>query len=477
MTWRRVLGWPGMIIGSLVLAAVSIPVLRDDIAYDPYSWVIWGREITHLQLNTRAAATSVKPLPMLYDTIFAVTGTHLPSWWLFVARAGTLLAFMAVFRLARRISGVPAGVVAVAGFAVSDQLLGYLFMRGMSEPMTAAALVAAVDCHLLGRRRAALACLVATAYLRPEAWPLLFAYLVWLAWRLGWWRRIGAVAVGCLVPFSWFLIDWFGARQFNRSATAATHQSQGGPLLHHHPGLATITETWHLASGPVVIMFLAGVGLAVTLWWRSGRTLDLARLDPPTLVSLITLAWVAIDAVLAQGHFATGAARYLLPAEALACVVAGWVVVEAGRWSARRLPAALPRLIVPAVAVAAVAVLVPSLVNAGRQLRTGIKAGPHFADLATQLTTAIRLTGGREKVLRCGAVTTRNFQVPLVAWQLHVPLDRVGTVVRVPGTVFRQAQVPAIPAPLARRLRTTADLDGSPLSAWEAQTSCPPGTG
>ncbi len=474
-SWRSMLsGWTGIVVASAVLAWVSILALRDSVAYDPYSWVIWGREIVHLHLNTRQAATSVKPLPMLFDSIFSFTGSHLPGVWLFAARFGALLGFGAVFRLARRFGGLGAGIVAIAGFAVSNELLGYLFMRGMSEPLAAAAMVAAVDCYLLARPRAATGCLIAAAYLRPEAWPLLLVYLIWLSWPHSWFRRAGAIAVGVFVPFSWFLIDWFGARQFNRSANAATHQSQGGPLLHRQPGIATLTETWKLASGPIVVLFLIALALALVGWWRAGHSLNPARLDPLQLIVLIVAVWVIADAVLAQGHFATGAPRYLLPAEALACVVAGCLVAQIGRrlarWGSSRLiaGAALPTLVAVVLAV-----LIPSFVSTGRQLRTGVRQGQQFVLLGGRLAAAVRLAGGRDAVVHCGTIATRNFQVPVVAWQLDVPLDRILTTAAVPGTVFQQGDVPVIPSALAGGYRTVASLGRSPLSSWQVHTACP----
>jgi hypothetical protein len=120
----------------------------------------------------------------------------------------------------------------------------------------------------------------------------------------------------------------------------------------------------------------------------------------------------------------------------------------------------------------AIAVLIPSLVSAARELHSGVRDGRHFQDLGGRLATTIRLAGGRDAILSCGAITTRNFQVPLVAWQLHVHLERLGIRVTSPGTVFQQAQVPRIPAPLVHQFRTVADLGGSSLSSWRVQTSC-----
>ena len=108
--------WPWIVVGCLALAAISLVVLPRGLAYDPWSWVIWGREIAHLDLNTRGAATAVKPLPMVFTTIFAPAGSAAPVLWLLVARAATLLSLALAFRLGQRLGGAGAGVIAAVGF-------------------------------------------------------------------------------------------------------------------------------------------------------------------------------------------------------------------------------------------------------------------------------------------------------------------------------------------------------------------------
>ena len=50
--------------------------------YDPWAWIIWGREITEGDLDTRTGP-SWKPLPVLFTTPFALTGdAGAPELWL-----------------------------------------------------------------------------------------------------------------------------------------------------------------------------------------------------------------------------------------------------------------------------------------------------------------------------------------------------------------------------------------------------------
>jgi len=461
--------WALMVLGALALAAVSLLVLPGTTAYDPQSWLIWGREIDHLALHTAGAATAVKPFPIFVDVLLAPAGAAAPTLWLLVARAGTLLALALAFRLGHRLSGVLAGLVAAVALAMSTQFLGYLFRGGMSEPMATAAVLAAADSHLRSRRGAALGFLVVAGLLRPEAWPAVMAYSVWVTYRGGAWRRLGGLVLAVAVPAVWFVIDWFGSGQLSRSAHAATHQSQGGPLLSREPGLATVTETWNLMSGPVLVLFLLGFGTALVAWRRSGRP------GPLVLLGLGAFAWLAVDAVLAQGRFATGAPRYLLPGVGLACVVAGCFVADLARALRRRL-AGTPRLRWVAVAVVVVALLAvcaPGLTwhPSGVEASLRLSARQHAQE--ARLPAAVATAGGRAAILRCGEVSTGPFQVPLLAWQLHLPLDAVH-VARpgVTGTVIEMAPASFGPGDLSN-YRVLAGRHAGPDSGrWVVLTTC-----
>lgn len=457
-----------MLVGCVVLAAISMVLLPRDIAYDPWSWLIWGRQIAHLHLNTRLAATAVKPLPIFVTTILAPTGSLAPVLWLFIARAATLLSLALAFRLGRRFGGIGAGVIAAVGLAVSDEFLGYLFMAGMSEPMATAAVLAAVDNHVNSRRRWAFCALILAGLLRPEAWPFLILYSLWLAYPRLSRRGMVGVLVAIAVPSSWFVIDWFGARQFFRSAGAAKNQSQGGPLLSREPGLATIRETWHLMSAPVVVLFLAGLVSALIHWQRSGRR----HPGPLVWFGAGAVGWLVVDAVLAQGRFATGAPRYLLPGVALACIVGGVFFADAVRGLLRVIPDSRVGIAVAVVACLGVAAWVaPRVIQTGHQVKTGISEGRTSARLVTSLHQAITLAGGRDAVIACGPIVTKNFQVPLLAWTLNVPLDTVGFVPTGHGIVIQDERSPRIVPALSPDYRYVGGV-GPPDARWSVLSSC-----
>jgi len=91
------------VLACLALAALSVAVLPTVPSYDPWSWIVWGREIIHVNLQTTGGPTW-KPLPVIFTTVFALFGKAAPDLWLVVARAGAFAAVVMVFRLSVRLT-------------------------------------------------------------------------------------------------------------------------------------------------------------------------------------------------------------------------------------------------------------------------------------------------------------------------------------------------------------------------------------
>src|SRR3954471_14675198 len=111
--------------------------------YDPWAWIVWGREILHFDLST-IDGPSWKPLPVLLTTPFALFGPLAPDLWLFAARAGAIAGVVMVFRVARRLGGVPAGGAAAAAYAIAPWTIRNAWL-GNSEGLLVALVLAAVD--------------------------------------------------------------------------------------------------------------------------------------------------------------------------------------------------------------------------------------------------------------------------------------------------------------------------------------------
>src|SRR5215203_1109347 len=159
------------VAAALVLAAVSLalPCLP---VYDPWAWLVWGRELLHGGLET-ASGPSWKPLPVLIDAPLSLLGDAAPKGWLLVARTGWICAPLLAALLAARLSGegtgrwrwvgaaIAAGSVALTGDSFTPPLRQ--FTGGLSEPLLVALVLGAIWAALEERPGFALGLVTAAA--------------------------------------------------------------------------------------------------------------------------------------------------------------------------------------------------------------------------------------------------------------------------------------------------------------------------
>jgi hypothetical protein len=388
-----------LVLAALAVAAVSL-LLPWALAFDPQMWLVWGRDVTRLELDTRAGP-SWKPLPVLFTAPFALLDGAAPALWLVVARAGALLALAGAWSLGRRLGGPAAGAAAAAAMALSSWWLPNAAL-GNSEGLLAAAALWAVLAHLGGRRAAAVLLGLAAALLRPEAWPFLVAYGAW-AWRADPRTRPAVVLAAVVAPVLWFGPDVTGAGgALGASHAARGEASEGSAANADIPLLAVLEDAVTIGGIPVTLAALAAL---VPL---RGEVPGLAR-----WLAAGAVAWIAVVAAMTAAGFA-GNPRYLVAAAALLAVLAGAGAVRLA--AALRLPAAAAA----ALPLAVVALSAGGLADAVREV--GVRA-----DRRTALPRLVAAAGGRDALVRCAPVRTAPAVRGLVAWTLDISpwmLDR-----------------------------------------------------
>jgi hypothetical protein len=421
-------GLAAIAVGSAVLALLSL-LLPTTPTYDPYAWLIWGREVLHLDLNTRLGP-SWKPLPVVFTTVFGLVPSAAPDLWVIVARAGAIAAIALAFRVTRRLGGgVAGGLVAAACLAASTGFLRFAAL-GDSEGLLVALLLAAVDLHLSGRRRAALWIAFAACLLRPEAWPFAAAYGAWL-WRAE--PRVRVTVVGMLVGglALWFGPELWGSGDALRAGSRARDPNPNAIAFADHPALEAVKRTLSMTPLPAELGF-AAVGLGwVTGWWRDRRVAAFA---------VGALAWVGLVAAMTEAGF-SGNARYMIAPVALICVAGGT------GWG--RAFALVPRWRGTAAIGAALALLAAAalLITPVSRLGADATSVRDEARLYEALSGAVGAVGGPAAVRRCGSAATGPFQVTPLAWRLGETIEGVTSLVepRRPGTVFRAGPPPRDP--------------------------------
>ena len=413
-------------LGVLALTALTF-LMPSAPTYDPWAWIVWGREIAHLDLST-TAGPSWKPLPVLLTTPFSLFGPVAPDLWLFVARAATLVGVVLMFGVVRRLGGgLVGGTVAATAYALAPWTVRNGLM-GNSEGLLVALALAAVDRHLAGARRQAFAFGLGCALLRPEAWPLFAGYGLYLLWRD---RRVAfgyVVAGGGLLPVLWLLPELWGSGDLLRAAHRAHNPRADSAAFADNPVVEVLRDFVNMVT-PVA---WAGVAVLIVLALVAPRTSHPRRREARAAAVLAALGvvWVAEVAYMTNDGF-SGNARYLIMPAAIACLLGGlglgWLVAALPRLRSATGPLALSL-----VAVAALAVGVPTAVD----LPNAIRGVTYQSRLTDGVGPAIERAGGAAALRRCGDAYTGPFQVPAVAWHLRVHTSRV--------TSLRPAVVPAV---------------------------------
>jgi hypothetical protein len=454
------------VVACAALAALSAAVLPTVPSYDPWSWIVWGREVSDPHLSfVVSGGPSWKPLPFMFTTVFGLFGGAAPTLWVIAARAGGLLGLVAAYRLGARLMSrdgaappwtpVVAGVLAAAALLLTQDWFYYVF-RGASEPMLIGLSLWAVDRHLSGRYWYAFALGVAASLIRPEAWPFIAAYAGWIGWRD---RRPwvwAGLAVGLVaIPFFWFVPPWIGSGQ---PFLAAQHAKAYNGHLGANRFLTVLKRGADVQTVPVLVLAAVAVVIA---WVR--------RRDRVVLgLGLAAAAWwVIVVAMTLDGY--PGLERFYLPAAGLACVLAGvgvaWLAALAfGALAGRSALALAAGGAVAAVLVAAVVALSTTRIDTARAQEP---IASRAVTRLNHLSAAVAAVGGHARVYPCRssfAAVNHSVQTAL-AWKLHVTLERVGTSMTHPGLMFigPHDSIDGGPPGVSHRLRVgpvIASIDG-----------------
>ncbi|HZV74421.1 MAG TPA: hypothetical protein VFF79_11955 [Conexibacter sp.] len=406
---------------ALALGAFSL-LYPSTPTYDPWAWIVWGREIVHIDLQT-TGGPSWKPLPVFFTIVFSLFGGAAPDLWLVVARGGAILALMLVFRLGARLTGggwgvasVAAGLVAVVALVISSQFVRTMTL-GNSEGLLVAFALWGIERHLDGRYRQAFVLGFLAALLRPEVWPFLGLYGLWLLLV-----DVGAlwlvVSGFVLIPVLWFLPELWGSGNLMRAADRAHQPNDNSPAFAKHPFVRVIEDTWPLVITPVKAAAVLALVLAAWDWIRHRRQ------GAVLVIGLVAFAWIGLIAAMTQAGF-SGNPRYIILGTSMLMVIGGVgfgrVVQCAGALVSRLAGRARPRLVLAASVLAFAAL---SLVTAHwavprfESFGNLDKALRYQAGLRFDLRDALAQGGGAKASRACGRATAGKFSVPLVAWYL-----------------------------------------------------------
>jgi len=265
---RRYPGIAWVTLGTLVLRVVYGPGY---VHYDALYSLIWGRDLVHGRLPPDFADShSPTEHPLANVLAGPISLAHLGGLrtldWISLVMLATL-AWMAV-RLGRALFTLPIGLGFAALLLTCPPIVEQMLMASIDVPFLVLILWAAVlEAERPRRGLPIVAVLAVCGLLRPEAWLLGAAYVLYLSPRRDWSGRLRLGGLVLVAPVLWALFDLASAHDAAISLTGtqrAGHQTQaqhslGAAIVHGPQTLASI-----LGTG-ISVLGIAGAGLALAV--------------------------------------------------------------------------------------------------------------------------------------------------------------------------------------------------------------------
>jgi hypothetical protein len=399
----------------LVLSTLILLWARTRPGFDPYGWLVWGRQTVAGNLDTNAAP-SWKPLPYLFTAPYGLFG-HYQLWlWMItslaVSLAGAVFAGRIAFRLTAREDESRWPAYAAAAFAALA-LLGlssywHYMLSSQSDPMIVTLCLAAIDCHLCGRYRWAYTLGALAALGRPEVWLFLGLYTIWA------WLRLPSMRWLIVVEIVLVVLLWFGipALTSRTPFVAASNALGSGRRLRSDRVFGTIGRFLDLNTA--VLELAALIAVVVAIVRRDRVTLALAG---------GICAWVIVEIAFSL-HGWPGLGRYMFEPAGVLVALAG-VGIGALLSAPRRISRVAGWAGIALAAVLVLALAPPAVSRARSEHRDISDQRARTAQIG-KLTGVISRLGGPSRFKPCGEPLTRLEYQTILAWNLHVNVSKVG---------------------------------------------------
>jgi hypothetical protein len=399
--------------------------------YDSAYSLIWGRELVDGTLPSFDAyrAPTEHPLAVALGAVLSLLGDTVgPRVWLLLSVASFCLLVAGVYRLGRATFGPWVGLIA-ALLVLSRLDYAFLAARGYIDVayLALVAWAAAVETEApRARTKVVWVLLTLAGLLRPEAWLLLAAYWLWLAWppaaRRDLRERARTAAIAAIAPVLWVLSDLAatGDPLFSLNHTS----SLANDLQRTKPASEAPSFAIHSLNGtlkwPILVGAVLGVVLAAVYARR--RAGVLAALTASGLVTFAAIAAAGLSVI--DRYLAISAVGLIVFA---AFAIAGFTVLPSGHPAYRAWIAAAAVVALGGAAFTATH-LHPGYID--RELTTRRELRQELARLVK--TPAFTLAR------RCGVVSVPNHKlIPDVRWILDDDADAVRARSDLPG--FGQA--------------------------------------
>ena len=327
MTRIRRLALPAAACAALALLLWAV-YGAGNVGYDTYYALLWGDQLSEGTLPTYEAPRSPTPHPLsnLVGLALVPFGGGADEAMVAITLVSFGALAVAAFALGRALVSWPVGVVFAAVLLTRPLLVEQALSTSIDIPFLALVVAAAaVEVRRSGSWPAVLALLGVAGLLRPEAWGVSAAYLVY-AWRMvppGDRARMAGLAAAA--PVIWVASDLVvtGDPRWSFDQARATAERTGAP------GGITETIAWagRAMKGVLHPAFAAGGALGVVL---AVRFFGRRALVPLALLSLGAASFLMIGfaglPLLTRYFFLGGTMLALF----FAVAVAGWTGLPPG---------------------------------------------------------------------------------------------------------------------------------------------------
>jgi hypothetical protein len=401
---------PGLVAVPVLALVLWLVYGSGYVDYDALYALVWGQILAggHLPVDLTALHS---PTSHPLDTLFAVVVTPLSrAAALEIFQAVSVLSFAglgwAAYRLGERLFAPATGAVLALILLTRPVLVHQALTANIDVPFLALVLAAAaMEARRPRRGFAVLATLAVAGLLRPEAWLLGLAYVVWLwpAQTPG--QRARAVSIALVAPVLWLLVDlWLAGdalHSLHGTSNAATRIGRPQGL-----DRAVRLTPSYLVNLLQITIAVGGAAVAVLALWKRRRQ----ALLPVALGVLGGLGFLVLGVV-----DLPLLARYLaIPGSMLALFFSAGLTA----WWIPDVRAAYRRAAAVLTVAFAILFVVAAITNVGR-VRARVDEASARHDLDADLPGLVESAAGGRALGACAPLQVDHFQTrPLLAYLL-----------------------------------------------------------
>jgi hypothetical protein len=342
---RRNLAIAGVLAGLIVVAAFI--GLKTYPNYDSYYQLLWGQQLSHGHLPDYHVFRSPTPHPLaeLVALVMSPLGLAADRVWVLLTLIVWVGLIYAVYRFTKELLGTLVAAVAVVVMLTRTDL-EFFALRGVVDLWFLFLVFAAAALEVARPRRGwpVLLLLALAGLIRPEAWVLSGAYLIWLLPAKGLRGIWPYVLLVALAPLVWFGWDWIVTGKPLYSLTSTRETAGAFGRNRGFVGAVKLIPDYIGANEKIVNDSIGGLGALLALWLLRRRPWIPAGMMVVGVLTFLAIAAAGLSVI--PRYLAVPSILFNL---GVAVALVGWALVP----EPRRLHRALALLALLALAVGA----------------------------------------------------------------------------------------------------------------------------